>query len=66
MGKIGRMFKMLDRRKVKFLLKWVKNLDLNLPKSDGHLKLSDKEALLSTIAESSKSSILLTARADLG
>lgn len=46
MGKIGRMFKMLDRRKVKFLLKWVKNLDLNLPKSDSHLKLSDKEALV--------------------
>ena len=45
-GKIGRMFKMLDRRKVKFLLKWVKNLDLNLPKSDSHLKLSDKEALV--------------------
>lgn len=46
MGKTGRMFKMLDRRKGKFLLKWVKNLALNLPKSDGHLKLSDKEALV--------------------
>ena len=45
-GKVGRMYKLLGRRKGKVLLKWGQNLALNLINSDGPLKLSDKGALV--------------------
>lgn len=55
-GKVGRMYKLLDRRKGKVLLKWGQNLALNLINSDGPLKLSDKGALI--LLQKQKLSIL--------
>lgn len=55
-GKAGRTYKLLDRRKGKVLLKWGQNLALNLINSAGPLKLSDKGALI--LLQKQKLSIL--------